>query len=312
MKSSTCPKPFSSARRTLRAIGRYWYLVLICAVLGGRLRRGVRFQARAGLHRDRATVGDQRQRLQCRALAGSLQAAQELASTFARVVQSTEVANRVAKALHTTPAWAIAHLSGTPVPTSPFVMISANAGEHRGRPDGGERGAEGRRRRTRASSSARPRAAALLPRFAPTPSSSRVLRTISGSSRAEAARRRLVRPLAGNRDPTTPDPRLQHQIEQATADCRRRADAAQRRAVRVHCSRHENQLGSRQTVTSSRAVSATNDRKQVAQIAILFGLLVGLLIGVACRAGARLAKLRARPEPLSWPVGSAGSRRRWR
>ena len=63
----------------------------------------------------------------------------------------------------------------------------------------------------------------------------------------------------------------------------------------------ENQLGSRQAVAVSPASIATNDRKQVAQIAILFGLLVGVLIGVA--AVMALASRTSRPSlSPSWPV----------
>ena len=32
---NSCPKPYPSDRRALLAIRRYWYLVLICAVLAG-------------------------------------------------------------------------------------------------------------------------------------------------------------------------------------------------------------------------------------------------------------------------------------
>ena len=59
--------------------------------------------------------------------AGSLESAQELASTYARVVQTSRVIRAVASAVHTTPAWAVQHVSGTPIPNSPFVRIDANA-----------------------------------------------------------------------------------------------------------------------------------------------------------------------------------------
>src|SRR5690242_9536226 len=112
---------------TFRAILRHWYVVLIFAVLGAAcggvyaFKRPPVYTATARLSAISVNASN------AASLAGSLEAGQELAGTFARVVQSSQVANAVAKALHTTPEWAQAHVSGTPVPTSPFVMISANA-----------------------------------------------------------------------------------------------------------------------------------------------------------------------------------------
>ncbi len=82
---------------TLRAIRRYWYIVLICAVLaaacGGvyALKRAPVYSATARLSAISVNASN------AASLAGSLQAAQELANTFARVVQSTGVADQVAK-----------------------------------------------------------------------------------------------------------------------------------------------------------------------------------------------------------------------
>ena len=60
-------------------------------------------------------------------LAGSLEAAQELAEHVRPRRPEHAGRQRGGDALHTTPAWVVAHVSGTPVPTSPFVTISANA-----------------------------------------------------------------------------------------------------------------------------------------------------------------------------------------
>ena len=125
----------------LRAIRRYWYLLLICAILGAAcggvyaFKRSPVYTATARLSALAVNASN------APSLAGSLEAAQVLAATFARVVQSTAVINPVANALHTTPAWVAAHVSGTPVPTSPFVSISANASTPSGSHDRSQRGA---------------------------------------------------------------------------------------------------------------------------------------------------------------------------
>ena len=121
------PDTLTERPTAFRAIRRYWYLVLICAVLGAAcgavyaFKRPPVYTATARMSAVAVNASN------AASLAGSLEAAQGLASTFARVVQSTTVVDPVAKALHTTPAWVAAHVSGTPVPTSPFVSISANA-----------------------------------------------------------------------------------------------------------------------------------------------------------------------------------------
>ena len=95
---------------TLRSVLRYWYVVLISAVLGAAcggvyaFKRPPVYTATARLSAISVTTSN------AASLAGSLEAGQELASTFARVVQSSQVANAVAGALHTTPEWAAAHV----------------------------------------------------------------------------------------------------------------------------------------------------------------------------------------------------------
>ncbi len=124
----TCLKPSSSVRRRCARSAATGTSCSSARVLAAACGGGLRVQTPAGLHRHLAAIGDQRQRLK-RRLAGRLAARppRSSPSTFARVVQSTQVTKPVAKALHTTPAWVVAHVSGTPVPSSPFVTINANA-----------------------------------------------------------------------------------------------------------------------------------------------------------------------------------------
>ena len=213
-------------------------------------------------------------------LAGSLEAGRDARRHVRRVVQSTRVTNAVANALHTTPAWVAAHVSGTPVPSSPFVAISANAST------------------SRVATTAANAALTALAGYA-----RHLLGTSSGSSGLLGAIHRYSLQLSGaendvghlkgqaQREIAEPGSDLgpnghhpfacmQQQIDEATA----RVTEAQTQlngAQAAYTQQSENALTSRQAVAVSPASSATNDRKQVAQIAILIGLLIGVLIGVA-------------------------------
>jgi capsular polysaccharide biosynthesis protein len=264
---------------TLRAIRRYWYVVLICALLaaacGGvyAFRRPPVYTATARLAAVSVNASN------AASLAGSLESAQELASTFARVVQSSQVTNAVANALHTTPTWVAAHLSGTPVPSSPFVSISANA-----------------------STAAVAKTAANVALTALSGYARNLLNTQSSSSsllnsvhqyalalsRAEddvtrlkgQAQRQIASQTLTTGASATPSSSMQRQIDEATAkvtDAQTQLSGAQA----VYTQQSENTLTSRQAVSLASATDATNDRKQVAQIAILLGLLIGAVVGVA-------------------------------
>ena len=224
-----------------RAILRYWYLVLICALLGAAcgavyaFKRPPVYTATARLSAISVNASN------AASLAGSLEAAQELASTFARVVQSTQVANAVANGAPHDARWAAAHVSGTPVPTSPFVTISANASSARGRQDGGQRGAEVRRAGTRATSSARRRAHR---RCWPRSTTTRIqvsraenhLGHLKGQARSRPAQQAS---LLGRDVHHARVPRLQSQIDAGDRRRRRRPGAAHRRAVRLHAAGRE-------------------------------------------------------------------------
>jgi capsular polysaccharide biosynthesis protein len=275
------PDTVSERPTTLRTIRRYWYLVLICAVLGAAcggvyaFKRAPVYTATARLSAVAVNASN------AASLAGSLEAAQGLASTFARVVQSTAVVNPVANKLHTTPAWVAAHLSGTPVPTSPFVTISANAST----PEVAKT----------AANTALTALSAYAHRLLNTQSSSAsVLKIIHGYAvalsraedqvtrlKAQAQRQEASQTLTTTTSgPALPDPRMQRQIDEATAkvtDAQTQLSGAQA----VYTQASENNTTSRQAVSLAPASSASNDRRQVAQIAILFGLLVGGVIGVA-------------------------------
>lgn len=278
---------------TFSAIRRYWYLILICAVLGAAcggvfaFKRAPIYTATARLSAISINASN------VASLSGSLQAAEELASTFARVVQSTAVANQVAKALHTTPAWVEAHVSGTPVPSSPFVAISANAST----PEVATKGANAAltavtayARKLVSASSGGP---ALLSKvhaesIQVTKAQSALDRLKSQAGREEASSSSSVSAVGTSTNSSfnlsAVDPRLARQIEQASATLAE-AQTELNGTQLAYSQQAENQLGSRQTVTASPAVIASNDRKQVAEIAILIGLLAGLLVGL----GAALA-----------------------
>lgn len=273
------PETVFERHTTFRATARYWYVVLTFALLGAAcggvyaFKRPPVYTATARLSAISVNATN------AASLAGSLEAAQELASTFAREVQSTQTANDVATALHTTPEWAAEHLNGTPVPASPFVMISANASSPGVAKTAANAALKSVDRYARNLVSASSTGAATLAKIRDYSVQATRAENHLGHLKGQAAGQARQAALLGETS-TTPDPRLQNQIEQATADVAD-AQAQLTGAQSAYTQQVENQLGSRQTVSASAALSATNDRKQVAQIAILLGLLCGLVIGIA-------------------------------
>ena len=206
-----CPKPFSSADR-VRAIKRYWYLILICAVLELPAAACMPSNARPSTPPP-PPLRHQREYLERRFSRRVLQAAQELAGTFARVVQSqmspTRSQSRSIPLLHGPSPTSTAPRSRQPVRDDHRHRTEP----HRGDP-GGERGADGINayaRKLVGASSAGPRS---WPRSAPTPSRCRA-QTHRAAQGPGGSRDVVVG--GGNRDPNNPRPTLQHQIEQATA-----------------------------------------------------------------------------------------------
>jgi subunit length determinant Wzz-like protein len=270
-----------------RILRHYWYVVFICAVLGGgcgavyALKRPPVYTATARLSAVSVNASN------AAGLSGSLQAAEELTSTFARVVQSKQVVDTVAKALNTTPAWVAEHLSGTPVPSSPFVTISANASS----PAVAMKAAN-------AALSPLNRYARGLVGGASDNASSLLASVRSDSIQVSLAQNRLqhlkakahAQAQAQTTDTTsiagtttgaaTPSPALQNQINTASAQVAE-AQTQLGGAQAAYTQQAENQLTFREAVTVSPALTASSDRKQVAQVAILVGLLIGLLIGAA-------------------------------
>jgi capsular polysaccharide biosynthesis protein len=285
------PETVPERPTTSRTIRRYWYLVLICGVLAAAcgavyaFKRPPVYTATSRMSAVAVNASN------AASLAGSLEAAQGLAGTFARVVQGTQVTNAVANALHTTPAWVAAHVSGTPVPSSPFVAISANAST------AGVAKTAANTALTALSGYAR--------HLLNTQSSSKsLLNTIHqyavALSRAEdevtrlkaQAQRQEASQTLTTIGPATPSPRMQRQIDEATANVTE-AQTQLSGAQAVYTQQSENNTTSRQAISVAPASGATNDRKQVAQIAILLGLLIGGVVGVA--AALALGVRAARP-----------------
>jgi capsular polysaccharide biosynthesis protein len=275
------PHPVSERPTTLLTIRRYWYLVLICAVLGAAcgavyaFKRPPVYTATARMSAVAVNASN------AASLAGSLEAAQGLAGTFARVVQSTTVVNPVANALHTTPAWVAAHVSGTPVPTSPFVSISANAstaGVAKTAANTALTALSGYAHHLLNTQSSSKSLLGTVHQYAVALSRAedQVTRLKAQAQRQEA-NQALTTTTAG---PATPDPAIQRQIDEATAKVTE-TETQLSGAQALYTQLTENNTTSRQAVSLAPASSATNDRKRVAQIAILFGLLVGAVIGVA-------------------------------
>jgi hypothetical protein len=251
---------------TGRAIGRYWYVVLVCAVLGAgcgavyAFKRAPVYTATARLSALNVNTANSA------GTAGSLEAAQELAGTYARVVQTSQVTQAVASALHTTPAWAFQHVSGTPIPDSPFVRIDANASTP-----------------GTAITAANAALKALIPyarKLTQLPSGAPLLATVRADAVKLGRAQSQLGLVKGRALGATPSPALQNQINNATAN----VAAAQTRltgAEDAYMQQAATQASTRQAIATSSALSATGDRKQVAQIAILLGLLVGAVVGVA-------------------------------
>lgn len=277
---------------TFRAIRRYWYLVLICGLLGAgcgavfAFKRPPVYTATSRMSAVAVNASN------AASLAGSLEAAQELADTFARVVQSAQVTNAVATALHTTPAWVAAHVSGTPVPSSPFVAISANAstpGVAKTAANTALTALRGYARHLLATSSGMPELLASIHRYALQVSQAE---TDVAHIKSQAQRAIQNQILTSGQTATTPSPSMQRQIDEATAKVTE-AQTQLNGAQAAYSLQAENGLTARQAVAVSPASSATNDRKQVAQIAILLGLVIGVLIGMA--AAVAIASPSARP-----------------
>ena len=262
---------------TSRAIRRYWYVVLVCVMLAAAcgavyaFKRAPVYTATARLSALNVDTGNSA------SAAGSLQSAQELASTYARVVQTSRVIKAVASALHTTPEWAVEHVSGTPIPNSPFVRIDANASTP-----------------TVAITAANAALKALTPyarKLTQPASAAPLLATVRADALKLSHAQSELGHLRGQALGATPNPGLQSQIDDATANV---AEAQTRLngAESAYTQQAATLSNVRQAIAVSSALSATSDRKQVAQIAILLGLLIGAVIGVAAAMslGARRAR----------------------
>jgi Chain length determinant protein len=269
-----------SERPTARsAIRRYWYLGLICAVLGAACGAVYAFK--------RPPVYTATARLSALAvnpsnaatLAGSLEAAQALAGTLARVVQSTNVVNPVASALRTTPAWVAAHVSGTPVPTSPFVSISANAstpGVAKTAANAALVALRGYARHLRNTQASQTAQLNTIHQYAV-----QLSRAQDELTRLKAqAQKQEASATLTTTAPATLDPIMQRRIDDATAMVTQ-AQTQLSGAQAVYTQQSENTATSRQAVSIELASTAPSDRTQVTQIAVLFGLLVGGVIGAA-------------------------------
>ncbi len=260
--------PVTTTKRpaTSQAIRRYWYVVLVCILLGGGCGAVYAFK-RAPVYTATARLSALNVDTALSAgTAGSLESAVELASTYARVVQTSQVTQAVASALHTTPAWAFQHVSGTPIPSSPFVRIDANASMP-----------------ATAITAANAALKALIPyarKLTQLPSGAPLLATVRADAlklgRAQSALGHLKSQALG----ATASPGLQNQINDATANvaaAQTRLDGAQE----AYTQQVTTQASTRQAIATSSALIATSDRKQVAEIAILLGLLIGAVVGVA-------------------------------
>jgi capsular polysaccharide biosynthesis protein len=268
----------------LVAIRRYWYLVLVCAVLAAgagavyAFKRGPVYTASSRLAAVSVNTSN------AASVAGSLQSAQGLASTFARVVQSSRITQAVAAALQTTPAWVAQHISGTPIPTSPIVRIDANASTPQVA--------------TKAANVALRSLTGYAQHLLATSSNTRsILATIQTDSialsraqtrvshlKVQAQHEEAQSSVGQTTTASFPSPGLQKQIDAANA----KVTAAQTRLngdQTAYAGITAAQASGRTAITETRATSATSDRKQVAEIAILLGLLFGALVGAAAAVG---------------------------
>jgi capsular polysaccharide biosynthesis protein len=262
----------------LSSLRHYWYIVLICAALAAGVGAVYAFKRPPVYTASSRLAAFSINSSNSASVAGSLQAAVGLASTFAREVQSSQVANAVAAALSTTPAWVAQHLSGTPIPSSPIVRIDANAST----PQVAIKSAN------TALKSLSTYAQRLLATSSNTTSVLATIRTDSLTlSQAETRVAHLksqAQRQETNTGSSTPSAGLQKQIDNVTAA----VTAAQTR-LSADQSAYSNiaaqQASGRTAVTPTQATAAPSDRKQVAQVAILMGLVIGGLIGAAAALG---------------------------
>jgi uncharacterized protein involved in exopolysaccharide biosynthesis len=279
----------------LRAFRRYWYIVLISAVLAGGVGAVYAFKRPPVYTASSRLAAFSVNSSNAASVAGSLQAAAGLASTFARVVQSTQVIQAVAGALNTTPAWVAQHLSGTPIPDSPIVRIDANASTPAvaiKATNTALRSLTGYAQHLLATSSNTSSILATIRRdaIALSRAESRLGHLKSQAARQESSQ---AAQSVGQTTPDQPSAAIQKQIDAATAD----VTEAQTRVTGDQAAYSDltaAQASGRTTVTGTEATSSASDRKQVAQVAILLGLVVGGLVGSA----AALLLARRDPRPL--------------
>jgi capsular polysaccharide biosynthesis protein len=258
----------------LSSLRRYWYLVIVCALLAAGVGAVYAFKRPPVYTASSRLAAFSINNSNAASVAGSLQAGTGLASTFAREVQSTRIVKAVAAALNTTPAWVGQHLSGTPIPDSPIVRIDANASTP---------GVAITSTNT-ALKSLTSYAQRLL---ANSSNTTTIMSTIRTDSIALSQAENQVAHLKGqaqrqesNTGATTPSPGLQKQTDSATAvvtQAQTRLSADQS----AYASVAAEQAGGRTAITPTQATVASSDRKQVAQVAILLGLVIGGLIGGA-------------------------------
>jgi capsular polysaccharide biosynthesis protein len=262
----------------LRAVRRFWYLVLLCALLGAGTGAFYAFKRPPIYTASSRLAALSVNNSNAASLAGSLQAAQELASTFARVVESSQVTQAVAASLNTTPAWVTQHLNGTPIPSSPFVRIDANAsspGVAMQAANSALKALTSYARRLVAVSQGSPSLTATIrsKSLALSRAQSR-LGHLKGQAQGQAARAQALGLTS------TTSPGLQNQIDAATAqviEAQTQLNGAQAAYTNLAAA----QGSERTSISRSLATTATSDRTQVAEIAILLGLLIGGLVGAA-------------------------------
>jgi capsular polysaccharide biosynthesis protein len=274
----TLPPAMFERPTALSSLRRYWYLVIICAALAGGVGAVYAFKRPPVYTASSRLAAFSINNANAASVAGSLQAGVGLASTFAREVQSSPVIDAVAAALNTTPAWVGQHLSGTPIPSSPIVRIDANASN----PQVAIKSAN------TALKSITTYAQRLLATTSNTASVLATIRKDSLTLTKADTRVTLLKSQAGRQQTatgsSTPSAGLQKQIDNATADVteaqtRLSADQAAYSNIAAE------QASGRTAVTPTEATAAPSDRKQVAQVAILLGLVIGGLIGAAAALG---------------------------
>jgi capsular polysaccharide biosynthesis protein len=279
------PETRYERRTTLYAIRRYWYVVVVCAVLAAGAGAVYAYKRPPVYTASSRLAAFSVSNSNAASLAGSLQAAEGLTSTFARVVQSSEVIQPVAAALNTTPAWVAQHLSGTPIPDSPVVRIDANAST----PEVATKAANVALKSLTSYAQNLLATSSNLPSIEATIGADSIklsraetrlshLKSQAGSQASQASQ------TLGATTTSSPSPGLQNQIDAANAkvtedQTRLSGDQAAYSDIAAQ------QASGRTAVTQTQATTATSDRKQVAEIAILLGLVIGALIGGAAALG---------------------------